>query len=70
MNERKLKRNKETHTCICERNKGEKTLSTFDNEDNKKEETVNSRDGETANARNDSFSIYECCKQIFQSMYK
>ena len=36
-------------TWYCETNKEEKILSTYDNEDEKKEDTMNARDDETVN---------------------
>ena len=56
-------------TCDCERNKGEKALGMYDKEDEKKEETVNSRDCATMNTCDNYFGIYECCKKICQLMY-
>ena len=46
----KYMRSKEMRMCNCETNKGEKTSSMYDNEEEKQEETLNARDGETANA--------------------
>ena len=47
-------------------NKEEKTLSTYDNKGDKKEEAVNARDNETVNERDDYFSIYGYGKYIYQ----
>ena len=58
MIKRKLERTKETHTSDWETNKVENNSSTYDNEDGKKEETVNALDSETVNARDSSFIIY------------
>ena len=48
----------------CETNKVENTSSMYDEQDKKKEETVNASDGETVNAYNYYFSIYECGKYL------
>ena len=50
--------------------KGEKTHSTYDNKDEKKEETVNARDSETVNEHVSYFSITRCGKNICQSTHK
>ena len=47
MIKRKFERTKEMRTCDFEMNKRENTSSTYDNEDKKKKENVNARDGET-----------------------
>ena len=41
----------------------------YDNKDEKKVETMNAQDGETVNACEYYFSIYECGTNIYQSMY-
>ena len=56
--------------CYYNTNKGEKTSSEYDKEDQKNKETVNACDRQTVNTRGGSFCIYECGKIICQSTYK
>ena len=58
MLDRKLECTKESRTYDFQTNKVEKTQSTFDNVENKNEETVNARDGETVSTCKGSFNIY------------
>ena len=45
-------------------------MITYVNEDEKEEGPVNAHDDQTVHRRDDSYSIYECCKNIWHSMYK
>ena len=59
----KLKLTKETHTCNCEMNKGKNNLSTYDDEERKKDKTLNVIDAATVNERGNCFSINGCGKK-------